>query len=473
VIDAALSVRHFFGLQMSTAIDRLVDHVTRTGWEDLPAAAIESAKTFILDTVGAALAGAASTHADQVGATAGRWGAGDEATVIGSGLKLPAPAAALVNAFQAHSQEFDCVHDAAVVHAMTTALPAALAVAERRGQVSGRDLILAVVLGVDVAATIGLASRSRMRFFRPATAGFFGAAAAAGKLERLDRAALLDAFGLAYSQATGPMQAHLEGKPTLALFMGFAARGGIQAVDLAACGMPGPHDVLEGPYGYYKLIEEACDTASFAELGTLWRVTELSHKQFPTGRATHGGLYGILRLTAQHGFRADAVERVTLLAPPLINQLVARPWRADMSPSYARICFRYAAAVALSTGGVDLGDFTPERLADPHLRDLAARVEVVEDGNPDPATLSPQQVRVTLRSGTVHEITIDQPLGHPANPLSHEARLAKFRRCWAFVRGAAEAGAADRFIAMVAGLERLDDATEIAAALDAGARIRS
>jgi 2-methylcitrate dehydratase PrpD len=345
---------------------------------------------------------------------------------------------------------------------MTTALPAALAVAERNGEASGRDLVLAVVLGVDVAATIGLAARSRMRFFRPATAGFFGAAAAAARLDGLDRAALLDAFGLAYSQATAPMQAHLEGKPTLALMMGFAARGGIQAVDLAACGIAGPHDVLEGPYGYYRLIEEAFDPAPFGELGAVWRVTELSHKPFPTGRATHGGLDGILRLMIRHGFKADAVERVTLLAPPLINQLVARPWRADMSPSYARICFRFAAAVALSTGRVDLGDFTPERLADPRLRELATRVEVVDDGNPDPATLAPQRVRVTLRSGAAHEVAVDQPLGHPAHPLSREEQRAKFRRCWEFAHGAADPGAADRFAAMVENLDHLEDVAPLA-----------
>lgn len=447
---------------VTDAIETLARHVASARYEDLPDPAVRAAKVFLLDTVGVCIAGARSPFAARVREAAGRWGRGEEATAIGA-ARLPAPSAALVNAFQAHSDEFDCIHDGAVVHAMTTAAFGSLAAAERRHSVTGRELILAVVLGVDVAVTIGLASRAPMTFFRPATAGVFGVAAAVGKLERLDVGALLDAFGLAFGQAAGTMQAHVEGKPSLALQMGFAARGGLQAVDLAASGFPGPHDVLEGRFGYFRLMEGTWDVGpAFDALGRTWRITQLSHKPFPCGRATHGGIDGLQRLKARHGFEPDEIERVTLLAPPLIHQLVGRPFRPDMEVGYARLCFPYAAAVALSKDTVDIADFRADRFADPALQALAARIEVVVDGNPDPNALAPQTVRVALRSGTVHEIVVEHALGSPENPLERARQLDKFRRCWAYGHATPDAAGAE---AVIAAVDRLEDAEDAAALL--------
>ena len=92
----------------------------------------------------------------------------------------------MCNAYQVHNAEFDCVHEEAVVHAMTVVLPVAIASAERRKAVSGADLIAAVTLGVDVAASLGVAATTGLHFLRPATAGALGGTAALGKLTGLD-----------------------------------------------------------------------------------------------------------------------------------------------------------------------------------------------------------------------------------------------------------------------------------------------
>ena len=231
---------------MPHAVDRLVQHVLNTQFADLSPTAVAAAKVFCLDTLGVAVAGTSAAYAAEMRAAAYRWGTGSEATVLGLGDRLPAPQAAYVNAFHAHDQEFDCVHEGAVVHPLTTIQSAALAHAERTGGITGRDLIVALALGVDVAASIGMAAQSGLRFFRPATAGLFGVTAALGKLAGLDHATLMDAFGLAYAQAAGTMQSHVEGGPALALQMAGAAASGLRAVDLAQAGFPGPHDILEG-----------------------------------------------------------------------------------------------------------------------------------------------------------------------------------------------------------------------------------
>lgn len=440
---------------MSDAIVRLAQHVTQSRFEDLSPEAVTAVKTFCLDTIGVCMAGTSAPYAAEVHRVARGWGAGTEATALGLGERFPALTAAFLNAFHSHNQEFDCVHELAVVHPLTTVQAAVLAYAERVPHTTGRDVILALALGVDVATSIGMAAQTGLKFFRPATAGIFGVVAALGKLAGLDQAALLDAFGLAYAQAAGSMQAHTEGGPALALQMAFAAASGIRAVDLAAAGFPGPHDVLEGRFGYFPLFEGAWDVApAWAELGQVWRITQISHKPFPSGRATHGGIDGILQLRARHALQADAVESLTLRAPSLIYELVGRPLQPAMQVSYARLCFAYVGALALTTGSVEMADFHPERLADAQIHTVGQRLRVVIDDNPDPNALSPQTVSVRLHDGQEHTLTIPHTLGSPHHPLTRAQHLAKFRRCLSAAVKPLAADAGERLIAIV---DLLDD----------------
>jgi aconitate decarboxylase len=443
------------------ATDALVRHIASLRYEDLSAEAIAAAKILALDTLAVTVSGSAAPHADSICATAARWGDGAEAHVAGRGDLMPAGTAALVNAFQAHSQEWDCVHEPAVVHSLATVQSAVFAAAERRGGLSGRDFLLALAAGVDCSATIGVGSRSRLKFFRPATAGAFGVAAALATIEDLDEATLRDALGLAFSQAAGTMQAHVEGRPTLALQVGMATRAGMNAVDLAMAGFPGPSNMLEGPFGFYETMEGAWSTEPFGALGKLFRIAEVSIKPFPTGRATHAGIDGIERLLAAEHIDPDDVEKLTLLAPPLIHQLVGRPYRDGMSVSYARLCFQYVGAVALRHGTVDAADFRPERLGDSEMRALARRIEVVVDDNPDPNALVPQSVQVRLRSGVVRESRVEHMLGSPANPLTPSQREEKVRRAWSQAARALPAGNVDRAIEMASRLESLEDVREL------------
>jgi 2-methylcitrate dehydratase PrpD len=444
------------------AAERLAEHVVATRFEHLPADVVARAKTFILDACGVGVAGARAPFAAELRDQAARWGAGGEARVWGARLALPAPSAALVNAFQIHDQEFDCVHEAAVVHALTVPQAACLAFAERAGGVAGRDLIAALALGVDVAVALGIAARSGLRFFRPATAGAFGAVAALARLAGFDVDRLIDAWGIVHGQIAGTMQAHVEGKPLLPLQIGFAARAAIEAVDLAAAGLEGPRDVFEGRYGYFPLFEGDWDLAPvWAALGRSWRIAELSHKPFPSGRATHGGVDGILTLMARHGVTAAEVDHVSVVAPPLIGQLVGRPDRPDPPVTYARLCMAYVGAVALLRGAVTLEDFTPSRLFDHRAHALARHIRVEDDGNPDPNALNPQRVEVTLTSGAYHAVDVPAVLGSPAKPLSRDQHLEKFRGCWAYAGLARETGEA-----LISLVDHLEDVADTGALVD-------
>jgi aconitate decarboxylase len=444
------------------AVSTFAEHVVATDFRDLPGDAVRAAKVFILDTLGVGAAGSSGPMARELAGLCAAWAAGDEARVWGTGVYRQAAAAAMCNAYQAHNSEFDCVHEEAVVHAMSVVLPVALAGAERAKNVSGADLIAAVALGVDVAAGLGVAATTGLRFFRPATAGAFGATAALGKLMGFDPTTMINALSIAYAQLCGTMQAHREGSPLLAVQMGFNARNAIVACDLAALGFAGPQNVLEGPFGYFKLFEaEGAPSEVARELGRRWFVTELAHKPFPSGRATHGIIEACLTLRRDHVLAPAAIERVTAHVPPLVNQLVGRPPREDMQANYARLCAPYLAACALRKGSVGLADFTPEGYCDAPTQDLARRVRIeVRDGG-DPNALTPIEVEVGLRDGTAHAARVATVYGNPAKPLGRAEQLEKFRANCAAAASPMPPANVERLIARIDRLEEVADVTEL------------
>src|ERR687897_306481 len=141
-------------------IAAFAEHVDRSSYDDLPAPAIAAAKTFMLDSLGVGVAGSAGPWAKELVDTATRCGSGSDARAWVYGTALPAPAAAMCNGYQIHNSEYDCVHEAAVVHPMAVLLSATMAHAERAGGISGGDLLGALALGGDVGVGLGLASRA-------------------------------------------------------------------------------------------------------------------------------------------------------------------------------------------------------------------------------------------------------------------------------------------------------------------------
>jgi 2-methylcitrate dehydratase PrpD len=448
-----------------TSAEIFVRHALETRFDDLSAAAVAAAKAFILDTIGVGVAGARVHAADEVLRAARLWGGAGVsggAHVFARRTRLPAPSAAFVNGFQIHCQEFDCVHEPAVVHPLATILAALLAECERGRRIGGAELIAAVSVAVDVATGLGIASRTPIKFFRPANAGLFGATLGVARLRGFSVEQGLDALGVALAHCSGTMQAHVEGKPTLPAQIGNAARAAIMACDLAGSGLSGPHDVFEGQYGFLTLFEGDYDLAPVLQsLGKRWRISEVSHKPWPTGRAAHGGIQAMQALR-ERGVTADRLEAVTLTAPPLIKRLVGRPYVAGMTVNYARLCFQYLGAVALLRGDVRLDDFTDAAFAEADVARLAAKIAVIDDGTTAPAAFTPQRIEARLTNGEAVAVTIDCLEGSPGAPLSRTAQLQKFRQCVAFGMGAPRDDLADALIGRVDRLEEELDASVLA-----------
>lgn len=448
---------------MADPAARLADHALSVEWAALPPSAQAAARAFLFDSLAVGVAGYSAIYAEEIRKAAQIWtgGAAGEGMVLGApDLRLPAPYAAYVNAYQIHSQEYDCVHEPAVAHPMATVCAALLAEAGR-APASGADFLAAVIAGIDVVATLGVAVKGPLKFFRPATAGIFGCVAALSRLRRVEPEVAYRAFGHALALASGTMQSHIEGKPTLALQVAGAARSAVEAFDLACAGVPSPAGAIGGPFGYMALFEnDPVLEPELDKLGKIWRVEEVSWKPFPTGRAAQGAIVALKTLMAQHGVTADNLEALEYHAPPLIHRLVGRRPQADMTVAYARLCFAWLGAVVLTEGDVGLDAFTPARLGDPVLTAIAEKIIVVADDNPDLAAFVPAFAHVRLVDGRSFRVDVARQLGAPEWPLTLEQQLEKAGKC--FVFGGLDAALVPQLHALVG---RLDAAGDVIATL--------
>lgn len=439
---------------------QLIDHALGLDWQALADSARSSTTMLLHDTLCVGAAGANALHADAILALAHGWGSGAEASLLGRpDLKLPAASAAFVNAFQIHGQEFDCVHEAAVLHPLSTIVAALLAEAQRGAPVSSPDFLAAMVAGVDVAVMLGRAATSPLRFFRPATAGIFGSVAAITRMRRLARPVALDAFGHALALASGTMQAHVEGKPALPIQVANAARNALVAIDLARGNIPGVTAPIAGAFGYLTLFEETSELGpALAELRDQRRIEQVSIKPFPTGRAAHGGIVAIQQLMKQE-ITANDIAALEYRAPPLIHRLVGRPARDDMNAGYARLCLPWLGALTLTRKTVSLADFDPIHLRDADLADLSRRISVVADGNTDPAAFVPAVLIARLANGSNVEIEVQTLLGSPTHQLDAHQRRAKAIDCLSFARlGHCEATLAQA-------IDELESSVDVAASI--------
>lgn len=445
---------------MKDSVWHFAEHVAATYKVDIPDSAIKAAKIFLLDTLGVGVVGSAAPFVDELITAAAAAGVSNSrsARVFASGERLSPPGAALLNAFQIHNSEFDCVHEAAVVHPLAVILGAMTAFSDAEGGISGSDFISAMILGVDVAAGLGVASNSPLKFFRPATAGGFGAAAAIARLKGLDVQGVVRAMSAAYGQMGGTMQAHTEGKGLLPMQVGFNARNALLAADLAALNVDAPENILDGPYGYYANFEGAYELSGVIKtLGNIWRITEVAHKPFPSGRATHGILDAALQIQKKHGLNYSDITAVHCKVPSLTQRLIGRPALEVMTPNYARLSGQYVVASALMRGTVNVEDFYAQALNDSKRLELAKKIIIETDTNPDPNALAPVNVEIQTIDGGSFHMTLEKIYGSPSNPMTHGAHLSKFKSNFQAARPKLPASQAEELIKTINNIEAVSD----------------
>ena len=431
----------------------LAQHVHRTNFSDLPASTVESARRDILDTFGCMLGGSGSPGIDNLSMVIGHWGGRPESRVLLQGRSLPAPQAALLNASMGHALDFDDTLDTGgSIHPGVSVLGSVLAAADMLGGVSGRDMLLATALGLDISCRIAFASTVDRGWHRTAAIGVFGATAAAGKLMGLNAEQMLHAFGIAYSHAAGNRQCILDGALTKRMQAGQAASAGVFSAVLAKTGFTGAHNIFNGKYGFLELYQPNGHDASLLlkDLGTVYRGEELSYKPYPCGRPLHSVIDAALAARAKLGIvRAEDIASVTIEADSADPAPVTRRPSQVVEAQFAR---PFLVATALVHGKVGIAEV--DSLGTPGVLGLADRIAGV--ANPAHARDS-AKITVTRTDGSSATIETTIPFGAPSNPLSNAQFAAKFRDCAGNAVRPPRAADVDATLAAIGALETTPD----------------
>ena len=416
--------------------DLFSNHIQKSNFENLDNQTINKIKVFLLDSLGVGIAGSTGANLSELKKVANSWSKGNECTVLGTWENYSRDTATLINAYQIHCLEFDCIHEGAVVHPMAAILSSLLAHCETLNNegrhINGKEFLLALALGVDIASFLGISAKGELKFFRPATASGFGAIAALSKIQKFSLEEIHNALGIMYSQTCGNMQSHVEGVPILGLQVGFNAKAALSSMDLTLAGFPGPKRVFNGEHGYFKLIEnDNFDTRYLQDnIGKIWMVNQLAHKPYPSGRLTHGLVHAIKDLKLKYGINKDEINSIECLVPPGVYKLVARPLIDNLTTNYAKLCAKFVGASYMINDHLDIDSFTDQKyLTNAETLEFARKITMIKNENLDQKVLTPQKFTVKLTNNKKIEINLDHVYGHPKAALSESEYLEKFHKC--------------------------------------------
>ena len=423
--------------------------------QDIPSNVMHLAKRCVMNSCGVALYGTLDPAINIMLDFLRAEGSAAQATVIGSGFRTSPQNAALANGFLGHLEDYDDTHTT-VIHPSAPILPAALALSEQR-TVSGKELLAAFAIGVDVACRIGLVFYSHFRegaahWHITNTCGVLGAAAAAGRLLKLTEQQMVYGFAIAGTQASGVREVF--GSMCKPFHAGKAAQNGTVAALLAQRGFTGTDGIFEGERGLVGVMATGHDiNEATKELGTRWELPQTGLKPYACGQANHGFLDAVLALRKKNGVSPQTIKHMQGSVQQFAPALVRR--RHPRSGLESKFCYYHSMAAAMIDGQALPAQFTDARATDPAVEALRNRIDFSED-----PSLSRRAAVVTLElnDGTTYTETIHHPTGTPGNPMSDAMVQDKFNGLATAALGAEKANKAQRALW---DLDKLADVREL------------
>ncbi|TVR06973.1 MAG: MmgE/PrpD family protein [Salinarimonadaceae bacterium] len=449
--------------------------IASTDYDSLSEGARESARRCILDTLG--VTAAATTLGlghPQLEAMVRKAGGAAESSVVGFGGRLPIWLAALVNGAMARAVDFDDGHDESMTHPSSVIVTAAIAMAERRGGVSGRDLITAVAVGNEILVRLGLAiargpdGLKLDTWFPSSVFGAFGGTAACCSILKFDAEHARSALGIALFEASGTLEAFSStGQKSMmrGMVTGLTAKSATLAATMVEAGIIGVPDSIEGEFGLFNVyFGGKYDRGTLLDgLGEVYHSADIGMKPWPTCRYTHAYIDAALQLVRDDGLKSDDVEKVRIhvagyaqsRCEPLAQQ------RRPHNFNHAGHALPYLVAAAMVRGRITLSDLIND-LDDPAVFAVADRVEPVHDPRFSIENkIGPARIEVELKNGDLLVKQTEVVLGGLGNPMSWEDLAAKFRSCVAFSVNPPSPEATERLIDSLGRLEQVADIGDV------------
>lgn len=426
---------------------------------------IQAAKTLILDVVGACVSAANEPVTQMITSYVKESGGNEECSVLGQRFKTSLGHAAFINGATAHARELEAIGQYTGSNPFTV-IPVALSVAEKYG-CSGREVIEAVILALDVQVKLGMAGPGL--FDRGLGSignyGAFGSTAAAGRLMKLSVEQMQNAFGIAISQASGQQQ-HT-GSMTHLLESGFGCRNGVTSASLAKNGVTANPNFIEGKQGFFEVYSSfgrGYNLEGVAEkLGKPYCISDIYIKKYGNCFMNHRSMDALLQLMDKHGFGLDEVDRVRAEIPPFIADLLR--FEDPKNGSEAKFSLHQALGAVLADRKVELPylrPFSDAGAVEPRYREARKKIDVIErkdmtGGRSVPYT---QPVTVKLKSGQEYTAAVGarELKGGGDNPLSREEMTARHA---AMTAGFLNAEQVARTIDLIDRLDQLDSVSEL------------
>lgn len=450
---------------MNTLTGKLAHFASQLHYDEVPAEVIRQTKENILDSLGCALGGVNFPEIrgvlDQLKKVDKQqdspvWGMKESASVL---------TAALMNGMLSHCVEMDDVHKTSKTHTGAVVVPAAVTWSGYAGGLSGKELILAVLLGYETAFRVGTginAAAHRLQGWH--ATGIccpFGSAMAAAVLMKLDEREIVNALGMAGTMSSGLWALTKDGANCKKQYMGRAAQSGILAALSAAGGMTGPAYVIEAEDGgLFKAASSNYDfDAVVSGLGSRWDILKTDRKPYACCRSAQPPIDAIRAIKAKHNVKPEDVDSVLVETYEIAVKQCFNTKRPQ-NVVEAQLCTPYTVAVGLIEGEAMPQQFTQEKLKDEHIMALAQKVDVVAVPEFTDAYPGSWGCRLTveLKNGQRYAETIPNAKGDSANPLSEKELVEKFT---VLAKEAMPMEQSKAVVDMVLNLEKLKDCAEL------------
>lgn len=448
--------------------------VTQARLDEIPPETLELVRLVLLGVLGTTIAGATAEGCGTVIEGIRDLGGKPEASILVHGHKVPAQSAAFANAVMARSLDFEDSM-APGAHAGAAVVAAALAAAEITGGVTGADFLAAVAVGMELAIRMNLGEPEYDGFDPTGVCVPFGSTAAAARLLGLSEEQTLNALALAFCRCGGSFQANVDGALAVRMIQGWVAETGITCARLAARGITGPRNFLDGVYGYFHLFgrDRVGPEKVLPGLGAEYHLDRLTFKKYPSCGGTQSTTELVLDLVEQHHLEPAELEHMEIRIVPYLFRLVGHPFEFGDSPRVnAQFSARYCAASALLRTSATLAHFEPATIGDPAVLELVEKIDVIADAGLDARGHTAAEVRMKTKGGEEYVGAMDAAPGTPGNPLTKAEHVQRFWDCLAFAGNpifGAERG--EQIVEMVERLEAMEDVRPLVAALtDRGTR---
>jgi 2-methylcitrate dehydratase PrpD len=444
---------------LATLEHTLAEFTTGLHLPSVPTEAQRVVRRVMMAVTGTGFAGAAEDGVLALRSLLLEAGGTPRATTLVYGDRLPARAAAQLNATMCRALDF-CDAMAPGPHIGAALFPAALAAAELAGGCSGEEFMTAMVAGAELSSRFNLSEAQYDGFDPTGIAVVFSAAAAASRILGLTTEQTLHALALAFNRCGGSFQSHVDGSLGVRVLQGWVAEAGVECAQMAQRGITGPVNFLSGHYGFAHLYGRGTlDPESVTRgVGETWKLRNIVFKKYPSCGVTQGVTELALGLVAELGLQPSDVRSAVVRLPPYAHRLVGHAFRAGANPRVdAQFNAGYCVANAFVRQSSLLQHFAPTQVHDPVVQEMIGRVQTIADEQMNARGHAAVDLAVTTTDGRTHLRQLDIPPGFPGADLDDAQHLARFSDCLAYAPHPPSKGQAAQLLQSIEDIAALPD----------------